>query len=138
MYDLLERINHHPKPFEFYTAKDLWADDYISSQMLSFHLNGNNDHAIRNTSFIDRSVDWIIPRFNIHECKSIADFGCGPGLYTEHLAKMNAAVTGIDLSRKSIEYVRNKAKQEKLNTDYINQDYLEFVIERRFDLIIMI
>ena len=138
MYDQLERINHRPKPFEFYTARDLWTDDHISSQMLSFHLNGNNDLASRNSSFIDRSVEWIISRFKINEGSAIADFGCGPGLYTERLARTNAAITGIDFSKNSIEYARNKAKQEKLNIDYINQDYLEFVTEKRFDLILMI
>jgi hypothetical protein len=39
MFEELKRINARPKPFEFYTASDLWTDEYISEQMLSFHLN---------------------------------------------------------------------------------------------------
>lgn len=35
----LEKINHRPKPFEFYTTPELWNDPYVSSQMLSLHLD---------------------------------------------------------------------------------------------------
>jgi len=138
VFDQLKQINHRPKPFEVYTAKELWTDDHISSQMLSHHLNGANDLASRKTAFIDRSIDWIISKFKIDVSSSVADFGCGPGLYTERLARTKAAITGIDFSKNSIEYARNKAEQEKLNIEYINQDYLDYVTEKRFDLILMI
>jgi hypothetical protein len=38
MFEELKKINERPKPFEFYTASDLWTDEYISKQMLSYHL----------------------------------------------------------------------------------------------------
>ena len=65
MFEELEKINARPKPFEFYTASDLWADEHTSAQMLSFHLNENLDVASRNPLFIDRSVQWIVSRFNV-------------------------------------------------------------------------
>jgi hypothetical protein len=37
MFKALENINTHPKPFEFYTAGDLWTDEHTSQQMLAFH-----------------------------------------------------------------------------------------------------
>jgi cyclopropane fatty-acyl-phospholipid synthase-like methyltransferase len=138
MFNQLEEINFHPKPFEFYTARELWTDKYTSTQMLSFHLNGNVDISSRKLSFINKSVNWIISQFDIHEGKSIIDFGCGPGLYTERLAKTNATITGIDFSKNSIEYARNRAANEKLNIHYVNQDYLEFNSNNKYDLIIMI
>ncbi|HET9912450.1 MAG TPA: class I SAM-dependent methyltransferase [Anaerolineales bacterium] len=138
MFNQLEEINSRPKPFEFYTASDLWTDEYISKQMLSFHLNGEIDVSSRKFSFIDRSVDWIISRFDIREGKSVADFGCGPGLYTERLAKTNAAITGIDFSKNSIEYARKRAKDERLNINYVHQNYLEFNSDDKYDLITMI
>jgi hypothetical protein len=95
VFNQLEEINLRPKPFEFYTASDLWTDEYTSKQMLSFHLNGEIDVSSRKFSFIDKSVNWIIAQFDICEGKSVADFGCGPGLYTERLAKTNAAITLI-------------------------------------------
>ena len=138
MFTQLEEINARPKPFEFYTAAELWADEYISKQMLTFHLNGDVDISSRKFSFIDRSVDWIISRFDIREGRSVVDFGCGPGLYTERLARTNASVTGIDFSKNSIEYARNRAGDEKLNIQYVHQNYLEFDTDEQYDLIMLI
>ena len=138
MFNQLEEINSRPRPFEFYTASELWTDEYTSKQMLSFHLNAEIDVSSRKFSFINRSVGWIVAHFDIREGKSVADFGCGPGLYTERLAKTNAAITGIDFSKNSIEYARNRARNENLNINYVNQNYLEFTSDNKYDLIIMI
>jgi len=56
MFEQLEKINTAPKPFEFYTAADLWTDEYTSEQMLKFHLDAGIDASSRNMAFIDRSV----------------------------------------------------------------------------------
>ncbi|MDH4203844.1 MAG: class I SAM-dependent methyltransferase [Phycisphaerae bacterium] len=138
MFDELEKINAKPKPFEFYTAAELWTDEHTSAQMLQFHLNESLDLSSRNHAFINRSVEWIISRFNIGPDKSVADFGCGPGLYTTRLAKTGADVTGIDFSPRSIEYAKTTAAEQNLHITYINQNYLEFETDKRFDLIIMI
>jgi hypothetical protein len=42
VFEALETINTRPEPFEFYTAEDLWADQYTSEQMLKYHLNEAN------------------------------------------------------------------------------------------------
>jgi len=137
IFDELENINHRPKPFEFYTADDLWTDEHTSKQMLSFHLNEKIDVSSRNSAFIDRSVEWIASRFNI-EGKKIIDFGCGPGLYATRLAKKQACVTGIDFSKRTIQYAQKLATGEGLPIRYINQNYLDYETEERFHLILMI
>ena len=137
MFEELKKINARPKPFEFYTASDLWTDEYISEQMLSFHLNEDVDISSRNAEFINRSVEWIESHFNI-ENKRIADFGCGPGLYTTKLAQRKADVTGIDFSKRSIQYAQQVADKEGLSIQYVNQNYLEYETDSRFDLILMI
>ena len=138
MFEELEKINTRPEPFEYYTACDLWTDDYTSEQMLSFHLNEKIDVSSRNRAFIDRSVEWIMSRFNISIGTKIADFGCGPGLYTTRLAQRQADVTGIDFSKRSIQYAQDIAAREELNIHYVNQNYLEFETDDRFNLILMI
>jgi SAM-dependent methyltransferase len=138
MFKELERINERPKPFQFYTASDLWTDEHTSKQMLSFHLNEAIDVSSRNAEFITRSVDWIATEFNIGRGYKIADFGCGPGLYAARLAKRGANVTGIDFSGSSIEYAKGIAAREQLNISYVNQNYLEFETEDQFDLVLMI
>ena len=103
MFKALEKINTCPKTFEFYAAGDLWKDEHTSHQMLAFHLNAELDVSSRNAAFIDRSVEWIVSRFNVGSGTKIADFGCGPGLYAMKLAQRPAAVTGIDFSNRSIQ-----------------------------------
>lgn len=138
MFEELVQINKRPEPFEFYTASELWTDDHTSKQMLSFHLNKEIDVSSRNVAFIDRSVAWIYSHFNVGTGVKIADFGCGPGLYTTRLAKKQAEVTGIDFSARSIQYAQEVSIKERLSIHYINQNYLEFETEDRFDLILMI
>jgi 2-polyprenyl-3-methyl-5-hydroxy-6-metoxy-1,4-benzoquinol methylase len=138
IFEELENINHKPEPFEFYTASDLWTDEYTSEQMLSYHLNEEIDLSSRNKAFIDKSAEWIISHFNIGPDSKIADFGCGPGLYTTRLANAKAAVTGIDFSKRSIQYAQEVANKEKLSINYVNQNYLDYETSEQFDLIIMI
>jgi len=138
MFEELEKMNTRPKPFEFNTASDLWTDEYTSKQMLSFHLNEKVDISSRNAAFIERSVEWIASYFNIGAGTKIADFGCGPGLYTTRLAKKQADVTGIDFSERSIEYAEGISEKKGLSIRYIHQNYLDFETDDRFHLILII
>ena len=138
MFYQLESINERPKPYEFYTAEELWTDEHTSEQMLACHLNSEVDLSSRRGEFISRSVEWITAHFEVDSSTRIADFGCGPGLYASRLAGTGARVTGIDFSRRSIEYAQAAAKRSGLSIDYNHQNYLEFVTDKRFDLIIMI
>ncbi len=138
MFEELEKINTRPKPFELYTASDLWTDEHTSKQMLSFHLNEEIDVSSRNAAFIDRSVEWIASHFNVGAVTKIADFGCGPGLYATRLAQRQADVIGIDFSKSSIQYAQEIATREGLSIHYVNQNYLEFETDDRFHLILMI
>jgi len=138
MFNNLKEINSRPKPFQFYTAEDLWTNEHTSKKMLEYHLNESVDISSRNKDFITRSVKWIMSQFGINSNTSIADFGCGPGLYTTLFAENDADVTGIDFSRRSIKYAKKIADQKGLNITYCQKNYLEFETEKRFDLITMI
>lgn len=138
MFKKLEEINSRPEPFQFYTAAELWTDEYTSKKMLECHLSESLDMSSRNRDFIARSLKWMVSHFGIDVNTTIADFGCGPGLYTTPFAEKNADVTGIDFSERSIRYAKETAAQKGLNIDYVCQNYLEFETEKRFDLITMI
>jgi 2-polyprenyl-3-methyl-5-hydroxy-6-metoxy-1,4-benzoquinol methylase len=138
MFEELSEINSRPKPFEFYTASELWTDEHTSEQMLNYHLNPDVDLSSRNRAFIDRSADWIASRFALAPGKQVADFGCGPGLYATRLSRTGAEVTGIDFSGRSIRHAQEAAVEEGLTIRYVNQDYLEFSTADRYDLILMI
>lgn len=134
----LEWINARPASFEFCTTSDLWTDEYVSAQMLSFHLNPDVDLSSRKIAFIDRSVDWLVSHFDIKSGVRVIDFGCGPGLYTSRLAQRGADVTGVDFSARSLEYARKEAERLGLNIRYVNQNYLDFTTDEQFDLLLMI
>jgi 2-polyprenyl-3-methyl-5-hydroxy-6-metoxy-1,4-benzoquinol methylase len=138
MFEELKEINARPGVFEFYTAEELWTNEYTAQQMLEYHLNETIDLSSRNKNFIDRSVDWIVSRFGVGKATEIADFGCGPGLYTVRLAERNAIVTGIDFSENSLKYAKQVAAEKGLEINYVFKDYLDFETTNRFDLVIMI
>ena len=138
MFDELTKINTRPSLFQYYTADELWTDEHTSKKMLEYHLNDSVDLSSRKKSFIDRSVQWIVSHFGVDSATSIADFGCGPGLYTTQFAEKNASVTGIDFSERSIRYAKEVAEQKELSINYVQQNYLEYETEERYDLITMI
>lgn len=137
-FEQLEKICERPAPFEYYTAEYLWTNEHTLRQMLKYHLDESVDISSRRGAFIDKSVEWIVSRFNVDSATKIADMGCGPGLYALRLAQRHADVTGIDFSPNSIEYARNAARAESLSIDYCCANYLEYVTDKRFDLIMMI
>jgi 2-polyprenyl-3-methyl-5-hydroxy-6-metoxy-1,4-benzoquinol methylase len=138
MFETLSEINKRPQPFEFYTAADLWTDEHTSRRMLEYHLDGSVDISSRKTDFIDKSVEWITSHFNLSPDSALIDFGCGPGLYTARFARKRIGTTGIDFSKRSIEYARQIAIDEKLDIEYINMNYLDYESDTKYDLITMI
>jgi len=50
--------------------------------------------------------------------RKVLDIGCGGGILSEALAKVDAHVTGIDLSKDSIEAAKMHASQQGLDIDY--------------------
>ncbi len=137
-YAQLQEINRRPDPFAEYTAAELWTDDHTSSQMLDHHLDPSSDLSSRNAAFIERSAAWIAQRFDLTAGRSVADFGCGPGLYTTRFAAAGADTTGIDFSERSLEHAREQARSGGLSIDYLHGNYLEIETDARFDLITLI
>jgi len=138
LFDTLERIGRRPEVYSRYTADALWASPDISEMMLRYHLDGAVDLASRRTEFIEASFDWIMAKFGLGAGSKVIDLGCGPGLYANRLARRGAQVTGIDFSRRSIDYAREQAERDGLAIDYRLGDYLELDIEPGYDLATMI
>lgn len=138
MFHELEEIYRRPAAFERYTAADLWTDEHISEKMLRWHLDGSVDIASRTTGFIDASAAWIIARFGLRKGTSVADFGCGPGLYTGRFARSDADVTGIDFSGRSLKHARSTAERDGLRVEYVCANYLDYEAPKRFDLVTII
>ena len=138
MFDELTNINRKPKPFEFYTAEDLWTNEHTSKKMLEFLLGEASDISSRSSDFIDRSVSWIVDQFNLNSSSRLIDFGCGTGLYTNNFAEKGINVIGVDFSKSSLDYAWQIALNKNLNVEYILENYLEFKTKLQFDLVTMI
>jgi len=138
MFAELLEITKRPRPFEYYTAPELWTDEHTSGKMLEYHLDGSVDVASRNFDFIERSSEWMLRHFCLAAGSEIIDFGCGPGLYTSRFAKKGMRVTGVDFSGRSIEYARRAAREGGHDADYVCANYLEYESPKKFDLITMI
>ena len=116
----------------------MWTDNHISKQLLDVHLNSEIDLASRKTTTIKSTVDWILENSDLSKL-NILDLGCGPGLYSEILAREGHKVTGVDFSSHSIKHAKKEAEKKNLNIIYLNENYLELSLaENTFDLVILI
>ena len=110
-----------------------WDDEHISKHMLAAHLNPDCDNASRKQEGIVASVEWLTEICGGAEKKKLLDLGCGPGIYAELLAEKGFQVTGIDFSKRSINYAIENSKKKNLNIAYHYQNY-----EEEFDAVILI
>ena len=133
----LSELQQKPAPFTPGEAL-FWDDPHISSQMLQAHLNPDIAAASRQPVTIDRSVKWMIKTLGLKPGDSILDLGCGPGLYASRFARAGLQVTGVDYSRRSIEYAKNYAEENKLDIRYHYQNYLELKDENQYEAAFLI
>lgn len=132
-------IELQQKPEPFAPGEPLfWNDPHISKQMLDAHLDPNIEAASRKPETIDRSVNWFIKMLGLKTTASILDLGCGPGLYTSRLARAGFHITGMDYSRRSIDYAAKHASENNLNIAYRYQNYLELSDENQYDAALLI
>lgn len=137
---MITDINKLLKKPELYkeTGIPFWDDEHISKQMLKAHLNPDYEGASRSFAFIDQSAEWIKELVSPTENPQLLDVGCGPGLYAERFAKAGYHVTGVDFSKRSIEYATQVAAKQGLDITYHYQDYLQLTLNERFDFAAMI
>ena len=120
------------------TKGEFWNDEYISKQMLKAHLDPEFNGASRKLKFIDKSVDWIKEIVPSTDYPLLLDIGCGPGIYAERFCKQGYEVTGIDFSKRSINYAKNSALKNRLDIAYHYQNYLDMKLYKVFDFAAMI
>lgn len=135
--DLILQLQQKPAPFT--PGEPLfWNDLHISAQMLKWHLNPENDVASRRPETIQRSVDWLVATLGLKAGDSVLDLGCGPGLYAARLAEKGLRVTGVDYSRRSIEYATQYAAEHQLDIRYRYQDYLTLDDANQYEAALLI
>jgi SAM-dependent methyltransferase len=99
-----------------------WDAPDFSRRMLDEHLSQEHDLASRRLEIIDKHVKWIHNQVLKGNPTRVLDLGCGPGLYTNRLARLGHRCVGIDFSPASIAYAREQAEEAGLECTYIQQD----------------
>ena len=137
MFNNLNQALSRPKLYK-QTQGEFWNEPHISTQMLKAHLDPHSEGASRSHDFIERSAGWIANTLSPQNYPRLLDIGCGPGLYAEKFAQEGFKVTGVDFSRRSIDYARLSSQQQGLAIDYYYQNYLQLDLPSEFDLATMI
>lgn len=115
-----------------------WDDPYISKSMLEAHLNQTHDGASRKNAEIEKTVCHLVTSGFLKTGDRVLDLGCGPGLYSSRLCLEGMKVTGIDISRRSIDYARAQAERDGHDIDYICADFFNIDYEGIFDAVLQV
>ena len=113
-----------------------WDDPHISRSMLEAHLNPEHDAASRRPETIDREVRHLISSATLKQGDKVLDLGCGPGLYASRLCEKGVKVTGVDISRRSIDYAKKYAGENKLDIHYRCLNFFDIEYMNEFDAVI--
>lgn len=135
--NIISRVER-PRIYEAGSAF-MWTNEHISKQLLKVHLNPEVDLASRKRPSIEKTVNWILDTQKEKAKLNILDLGCGPGLYCEMFAEKGHTVTGIDISKNSIEYAKKSAIEKELDITYLNKSYLDLDLDtNNYDLVVLI
>lgn len=130
--ELKKPLLYEKSPYPF------WNDEHISKGMLEAHLAANWDAASRRASFMDASVAWIAETIPPTTYPRLLDLGCGPGLYAERFEQAGYAVTGVDVSARSIAYAKQAAQEDDRKAVFYVADYLLLDLHSSFDFATLI
>lgn len=134
---LLNDLGQRPLVYER-GVSPFWDDAHISKMMLETHLDNATDLATRKREFVRQSAEWIANTADPHTRPQLLDLGCGPGIYAQLFAKSGFAVTGVDISPRSVAYAQESAADVGLPIQYLCQNYLTLDYCNQFDVVTLI
>jgi SAM-dependent methyltransferase len=121
--NLLDIIHRQSSPKPWAEGEKIpWNEPEFSKRMLKEHLSQEHDAASRRIEIIEKHVRWIHNHILKGIPTRILDLGCGPGLYTNRLARLGHHCVGIDFSPASIAYAKEQAEKAGLDCKYFQQD----------------
>ena len=133
----ISRIAVKPSLFEPGEPR-FWDDPYISKSMLEAHLAPDNDLASRQHETIDKEVNHLLSSGILKPGDRLLDLGCGPGLYTSRLAAKDIKVTGIDISKRSLNYAIAQARKQNLDMEYRLLNFFDINYSAEFNAVMQI
>jgi len=132
IFSPLKEIYAFPKENEDDYLPGTWVDPSILDQWIK------NITLAPALPTIEKITQKIKEQFKTKRHLSVCHVRCGPGLYAEQLAKQGMNVLGIDFSKNVIDYAIDRASKNNLNIDYMLSKDLNFKLNKKFDLILMV
>lgn len=86
--------------------------------------------------FRKQECDFLEGCFEKHAVgpvRQVLDIACGTGPHLIRLARRGYAMTGLDLSRESLAYVKARAAEHRLPVQLIQADMADFQVAQTFD-----
>ncbi len=136
-FESLKQAIAKPELYEKSTDR-FWDDPYISQQMLDLHLNPEIESASKTKETIEKETSFIIQVTEMDKNKTVIDLGCGPGLYVREFAKTGAKITGVDISKNSLQYAVKNIQSDYENTEFKKMNYMDMDYQESFDIATMI
>jgi len=139
MSTLMEIVRRTVPPAPWAEGENIpWSDPAFSERMLAEHLNQTHDAASRRAEKIDAHVAWLHEQVLAGRPGKVLDLTCGPGLYTQRLAKRGHACVGIDYAPAAVAYATAQAQSEGVRCTYVRADVREAAFGKGFDLAMML
>lgn len=136
---LVDIVNRNVTPQAWGEGEHIpWDDPYFCEKMLKEHLDHEEDYICRSFKVIDSHVDWIHNTLLNGKPSKILALKCGPGLYTNRLAKLGHECVGIDVSSPAITIARENAQKDDLPCTYIEHSIYGADFGSDYGLIMMI
>lgn len=136
VFDINDLIKAAQRPSPYEPGEELWNDPYISGMMLKSHLSPETDAASFKPDKIKAICEYLPDALHLEKGCSIADLGCGPGLYCSELSKKGFQLTGFDMSENSIRYAKEQDQTHRIS--YIQANYLAPFGFEQFDVAMLI
>jgi SAM-dependent methyltransferase len=115
-----------------------WHEAAFSRRMLREHLSQEHGRASRRFGTIDQHVAWIHEHVLGGTAGRVLDLGCGPGFYTERLARRGHSCVGIDFSPASVAHAQAEAERAALPCEYRLEDLKVADFGSGFDLVLLV
>jgi SAM-dependent methyltransferase len=139
MSALIEIVHRAVTPAPWAEGENIpWSDPAFSERMLAEHLCQTHDAASRRAEKIDAHVAWLHEQILAGRPGKVLDLACGPGLYTQRLAKRRHACVGVDWAPAAVAYATTQAQSQGVPCTYVQADVREAGFGDGFDLAMML
>jgi len=85
-----------------------------------------------------RKLDYVIESCHLKKGSKVLDVGGGWGAFNEYAGKQGIEVTSLTIAEHSKDYLNRLIKEKDLPCHVINQNFLEFEPEQKFDAVVVL